>query len=132
MSASLTTRKMSDRHEEDLASVLDGRKTRASGSTWHDKADGHQRASEGHYRFAWDGKSTLGKSIGVSIDMWRKIGKDSGHLLPAIPLRFYADARLTMAHADLIAVDLEVFAQMQRDANRYRALLDEGALDDEP
>lgn len=127
-SASLTTRKMSDRHEDDIASILDGTKTRGSGSTWHDKADGHQRTSEGHYRFAWDGKSTLGKSIGVSVEMWKKIKEQSGMLEPAIPLRFYADERLTKVYADLIVVDVEVFAEMQRDANEYRRMVDEGVI----
>ncbi len=123
---SLTTRKMSDRHEEHLADVLDGVKTKASGSTWADPSDGHQTASEGFWRFAWDGKSTLGKSIGVTREMWAKIEEQSRGLIPMVPLRWYGDQRLTRVDLDLVVIDLDTFAQMQADANRYRAMNDVG------
>lgn len=127
-SASLTTRKMSDRHEEDLVEALDGIKTVASGSTWSDKSDGHQLASEGYWRFAWDGKSTLGKSIGVSREMIAKLREQCRGLEPLLPLRFYRDTRLTLVDEDWVAVELETFAVMQRDANRWRAIHEVGCL----
>ncbi len=120
------TRKMSDRHEDDLADVLDGIKTKNSGATWADRSDGHQTHSEGHWRFAWDGKSTLGRSIGITREMWLKIGEQSRGLLPMIPLRWYRDERLTAVDVDLVAIDLETFAEIQHDANAYRAMLDVG------
>jgi hypothetical protein len=127
-SASLTTRKMSDRHEEDLAEALDGIKTVASGSTWSDKSDGHQLASEGYWRFAWDGKSTLGRSVTVTRDMLTKLREQCRGLEPLLPLRFYRDTRLTMVDEDWAAVELETFAAMQRDANRWRAVQEQGCL----
>ena len=124
--AARTTRKMSDRHEEDLAEVLDGARTRNSGAVWSDQGDGHQTSSEGHYRFTWDGKSTCGKSIGVTTEMWEKITEQSRGLEPAIPLRWYANDRLTEVALDLIAIDLDTFAQMQADANAHRLMQEIG------
>ena len=127
-----TTRQMSDRHEQDLLAVLDGKGTLNSGATWRDPADGHQTLLDQHYRFAWDGKSTLGASIGVSREMWTKAVDQSRSLDTLLPLRFYANARLTEVELDLVVLDLDVFAQVLADANAYRALPQEvrdGGLD---
>lgn len=123
-----TTRKMSTRHERDVAEVLDGDQTRGSGSSWIDKGDGHQRHREGHYRFTWDAKSTLGQSLSVTREMWTKIEGQAVSMFAAIPLRFYTDERLTTVAADLIVVDLDVFAAMQRDANAYHQMIEEGVV----
>ena len=120
----LTTRKMSDRHEEDLADLLGGTRTRNSGAVWSDQSDGHMLASEEYWRFAWDGKSTLGKSIGVNRDMLAKLREQSRGLEPMLPLRWYADSRLTMVDEDWIAVEAETFAQILEEANAYRRLKD--------
>lgn len=121
---SLTTRKMSARHEDDLVALLGGERTRNSGAVWSDQADGHQTGLDQHYRFTWDGKSTLGMSIGITRAMWAKLVKQSRGLTPIIPLRWYRDARLTEVDLDLIVVEAEVFAEMMNDANAYRALED--------
>lgn len=120
---SKTTRDMSDRHEDHLADVLSGRKTKGSGNQFRDQMDGKQSYREEHYVFAWDGKSTLGKSVSVTREMWAKAEEQSHWATPILPLRFYANARLTQVDADLVVVDLDVFAQMQHDANEYRRLL---------
>lgn len=119
--AARTTRKMSDRHENDLVAVLGGERTRNSGAVWSDQGDVHQTGMEGHYRFGMDGKSTLGKSISITREMLTKLREQCRGLEPALPLRFYADDRLTMVDEDWIAIELETFAQMQADANAYRA-----------
>lgn len=115
-----TTRKMSARHEEDLADILSGQQTRNSGAVWSDQGDGHQIQDDGYWRFVWDGKATLGKSISVTREMWDKINRQSRNLLPMIPLRWYQNERLTCVDIDLIAVDAKVFAQMRVDANNWR------------
>lgn len=125
---SLTTRKMSGRHEQDLAAALDGRVTKGSGSTFRDQADGKQEYGSAAYVFAWDGKSTLGKSVSITREMWAKIVEQAHWALPALPVRFYRDERLTQVDLDLVAVELETFAQMQRDANAYRRVRDAGCL----
>ena len=132
---SLTTRKMSDRHEEDLVALLGGEKTRNSGAVWSDQADGHQTGLDQYWLFTWDGKSTLGKSIGISRAMLAKLREQSRGLEILLPLRWYANDRLTEVDEDWIAVEAETFAQVLEDANAYRALLAEDrhkiAFDDE-
>lgn len=119
---------MSDRHEEDLVALLGGERTRNSGAVWSDRADGHQTGLEQYWLFAWDGKSTLGKSIGVSRDMLTKLREQCRGLEPMLPLRWYLDDRLTMVDEDWIAIEAETFAQVLEDANRYRAIKDQGCL----
>lgn len=114
---------MSSRHEHDLVVVLDGKGTLNSGATWRDPSDGHQTLLDQHYRFAWDGKSTLGASIGVTKEMWSKAVEQSRNLDTLLPLRFYANERLTEVDLDLVVLDLDVFAQVLADANTYRAML---------
>lgn len=103
------TRQMSDRHEVDLVKVLGGRRTKASGSQFNDQMDG--RHDEGAWRFAWDGKSTFGASIGVSREMWSKAVEQSHGARPLLPLRFYADYRLNPA-LDLVVCDLHDLAEL--------------------
>lgn len=122
------TRKMSDRHEEDLADLLGGKRTRNSGAVWSDQSDGHHLQSEEHWRFAWDGKSTLGNSIGISRDMVTKLRQQSRGLLPLLPLRWYRDNRLTTVDIDMIALDLDTFAEILADANQWRRVQQSGCL----
>lgn len=122
------TRKMSDRHEEDLVETLGGKRTRNSCAVWSDKSDGHQLLLDQHYRFAWDGKSTLGQSIGVSRGMWGKLLEQCRGLTPLLPLRFYRDSRLTSVDLDLVALELDTFAEILSDANTLHAIREQGCL----
>ncbi len=122
----LTTRKMSSRHEDDLVALLGGERTRNSGAVWSDQADGHQTGLDQFWLFAWDGKSTLGKSIGVSRDMLAKLREQCRGLEPMLPLRWYANDRLTVVDEDWIAVEAETMAQVLEDANSYRRMKDIG------
>lgn len=115
-----STRAMSDMHESDLVDLLGGERTRNSGAVWSDQGDGHQTGSEEHYRLSWDGKATLARSITLTLDMWDKACEQSRNLIPALPLRFYANDRLTKVAADLMVVDLDTFAELLHDANQYR------------
>lgn len=118
----LTTRKMSDRHESDLVALLGGERTRNSGAVWSDQGDGHQTGLDQYWRFGWDGKSTLGKSIGVTRDMLAKLREQCRGLEPMLPLRWYANDRLTMVDEDWAAIELETLAQIVEDANRFRRI----------
>ncbi len=117
-----TTRKLSDRHEEYLADVFGGRKTRGSGNQPNDQMDGKQSYGDEHYVFAWDGKATLGKSISVTRQMVHKAIEQSHWARTMIPLRFYADARLTEVEFDLAVIQVNDLAEMMADANAYRRL----------
>lgn len=123
---SLTTRKMSDRHEDDLVTLLGGTKTRNSGAVWSDQADGHQTGLDQHWRFTWDGKSTLGESVGVSRKMLAKLREQCRGLEPMLPLRWYGNDRLTVVDEDWIAIEAETFAAVLEDANAYRRIKEIG------
>jgi hypothetical protein len=114
----ITTRRMSDAHEEFLADLLGGRMTKGSGNQWHDQSDG-KMPRDLPYSFAWDGKATFGKSIGVSREMWAKIRKQAHDRRPMIPLRFYDTEKLDVA-LDLVVVLADDFACLVEDANAYR------------
>jgi hypothetical protein len=125
------TRKMSARHEDDLVALLGGERTRNSGAVWSDQADGHQTGLEQHWRFTWDGKSTLGKSIGITREMLTKLREQSRGLEPMLPLRWYRDERLTMVDEDWIAIEADTLAQVLEDANKYQAMKEAGCAEGE-
>lgn len=123
-----TTRQMSDRHEEDLAVLFEGRMTKGSGNQWRDQMDGKQGRESGAYVFAWDGKSTLGKSIGVTREMWAKAREQTtAWEIPILPLRWYGDERCTKVDLDLVVIEARTLADLQRDANEVIALREQVA-----
>lgn len=109
--------KMGRAHEEFLAKLLGGRKTKASGSQWKDQMDGRHSRDSLPYAYAWDGKSSLGKSIGVSRVMWEKAREQAAGERPLLALRFYDTERLDVGE-DLVVLSLHDFAEMLEAANR--------------
>lgn len=104
-------RRMSDKHEADLATWLNGRVTRGSGNQAANPMDGRNNRYKDVMAFCWDGKSTRAKSIGVSLAMWEKAKEQAHGERPALPLRFYSADRLSVAQ-DLIVLDLNDFIEM--------------------
>lgn len=120
-----TTREMSDAHEERIAEVLGVRQTRGSGNQFNDPTDGRTPHDGGAFEWAADGKSTLGKSIGVSRAMWAKLVEQAHGARPAVPLCFYDDQRLTVG-LDLVVVrlyDLGELLETARAVDAARVLL---------
>lgn len=113
-----TTRDMSDRHEIHLADVLDGRRTRGSGNQSRDQGDVKQSYGAGEFVFCGDGKSTLHRSISVSLADWEKITEQAHWARPLLPLRFYASLRGD-EYTDLVVCSLDDFAAMQDAANQW-------------
>jgi hypothetical protein len=111
-----STRDMSDKHEDFLAELLGGRKTRGSGSHWRDQMDGKNDQREQPHALAWDGKATQHASVGVSREMWAKACEQSGGLIPAIAIRFYSKGFLLKPELDLIALEANDFAAILEDA----------------
>lgn len=120
---------MAKRHEAHVAEVLGGRLTVGSGNQWRDQTDGKHVHGSREYAFAWDCKSTLGKSISVTLAAWRKLLEQADDYLPAMPLRLYADERLTMPAADLVVVDLDAFGEILEEANLMAAIRSQGCLE---
>ena len=112
-----TTRQMSDAHELFLAEILGAERTRGSGNQFVAQMD--VRHPDGAWRWAADGKSTFGNSIGVTRAMWDKAVEQSHGRRTLLPLRWYApgDNRLTPV-LDLVVVDLHDFAEMVQELRR--------------
>jgi hypothetical protein len=125
-------KKMGDAHEKYVVDLLGGRQTRGSGNQWQNPADGRQSRYEHDLAFAWDCKSTYGKSIGVTRDMWRKIMEQASPETPLLPLRFYdpasGTANLDPEH-DLVVLDFELFAEILEGYRNYGKALASGLLD---
>lgn len=109
-------KKMGDAHERFLVSLLGGRKTKASGSVWKDQMDGRHNRRDVPFAFAWDGKSTLGKSVGVSRAMWEKAREQAAGERPLLALRFYDAERLDVGE-DLVVLSAHDFAELLEEAN---------------
>lgn len=106
-----STRKMSEAHEEYIATILNGRRTRNSGAVWSDQMDVRNDVREDRFAFAADGKSTFGESIGVTRGMWQKAVEQSGDLIPCLPLRWYDTYRLDVG-LDLWVVEGSTFEEL--------------------
>lgn len=89
-----TTRAMSDAHEDHLAEVYGVRKTKASGSTWRDKTDARGHRRDDAVAFAFDGKSTLARSMSVTRADLDKLVEQALPERPCLAIRFYDNERL--------------------------------------
>ncbi len=118
-----TTRDMSDAHEIALVETLGGRRTRGSGNQSHNPMDGRLNRYEDDLAFAWDGKSTLGKSIGVTREMWEKAEEQALGERPMLALRWYDTERLHVG-LDLVAISLDDFAELLDLAREAQAARD--------
>lgn len=109
--------KMGKAHEEFLADLFGGRRTRASGAVWKDQMDGRHSRMDVPFAFAWDGKSTRGKSIGVTREMWAKAVEQAGGERPMLALRWYTTDRLDVGE-DLVVLNAHDFAELLEKVNR--------------
>lgn len=97
------TAEMGRIHEDYIAAVLRGRRTRASGSQWFDQGDVRNNHDE-PFAFCADGKSTKGKSITVTLAMIAKVREQAQGERPALPLRWYGNDNLDQVLEDWFLV----------------------------
>lgn len=109
-------KKMGDRHEEFLVELFGGSVSRGSGNQWTNPMDGRRNRMTVPYAFAWDGKSTLGKSIGVTGAMWDKAVDQAGGERPMLGLRWYANERLDVVR-DLVVVSAFDMSEILAEVN---------------
>lgn len=102
---------MGDKHEEFLVDLLGGRQTRGSGNQANNPMDGRHSRYDTSVAFAWDGKSTRGKSIGVSRDMIEKAREQSHGERPMLALRWYFDDRLR-TYDDWVLIEANDLAEL--------------------
>lgn len=95
-------RKMSDKHEADLAEWLGGRVMPGSGNQYNNPMD----VRVDNIELAIDGKSTRRKSISITREMVDKAKEQSQGYTPALALRFYNDDRLR-DYEDWVAVPID-------------------------
>ena len=107
---------MGEKHEIWLAETFGGRKTRGSGSQWRDQMDGRTDRRMVEFAFAWDGKSTMAKSITIDRPMLRKATEQAGAERPMIGVRFYDDERLR-GFEDWVLVKAADMAEVVERAN---------------
>jgi hypothetical protein len=86
---------MSLKHEADLAEWFGTRANPGSGNQFNRQGDGRNNAHEQEFAFCWDGKATLGTSIGVTRLMLKKIKQQAHRERPMVALRFYNNDRFT-------------------------------------
>lgn len=114
-----STRDLSDRHEEFLATLIMGRRTPGSGNGFANQMDVRNDARRDAYAFAMDGKATEGKSITIKLTDWEKAIEQSHDEIPAMALRWYLDG--TLRHAtDLILIDAGTFQEMLQAARWHQ------------
>ncbi len=107
---------MSDAHEAHLAEVLGGKVMPGSGNQWNNQMDVRQSHHHLTFAIAADGKSTFGKSISVTREMWDKAVEQSHGERAVLPLRFYDTERLKVG-IDLVVLSLDDFAELLEAAN---------------
>jgi hypothetical protein len=105
-------KEMGDRHEEHVAEVMGGRKTRGSGNQFNNPMDGRNDRYAEPVAFAWDAKSSLSKSISVTQEMWAKAVEQAHGERPMLGIRFYFDERL-QNFIDLALISLDDLAELR-------------------
>lgn len=108
--------RMSVKHEEYVAEELGSKRNLGSGNQARKQMDGRQDYRELPYAFAWDCKATLGNSISVTKDMWKKATQQAGDEFPMLPLRFYEGERLAN-YTDLAVIDFDLLKELIDIAN---------------
>lgn len=129
-----TTRQMSDVHEEEIQALFGGMVMPGSGNQMANQMDVRQHhLRTGEWSFAFDGKSTLGKSVGVSVEMWEKAVEQAEHEKPALPLRFFEDYRMKGGYHLVVldANDLAGLIETARKVGEVRALLESNWMEGE-
>ena len=112
------TCQLSDRHERFLADTFGGQISPGSGNQFRRQMDVRDHPDTAH-AMAWDGKATLGKSVGVTREMWKKAREQAHGEIPALALRWYGSERLDVA-LDLVVLSADDFAAILEDARQFR------------
>lgn len=117
-------KRLADAHEVFVADLLGARQSRASGSQWHDQADGRQSRYAVDFAFAFDCKAAMPgtKSISVTRAMWDKLEQQSHGERSLLPLRFYTTLRGEVWR-DLVVMNLHDLAELLEAARTPNPLI---------
>lgn len=113
-------------HEAWFARLFSGIEHPGSGNHLTNQGDGRRSAHRFGLGWVWDCKSTLAKSLTVTLATWDKLVEQAGTERPLLPLRFYLNNRLTecvdlvvMRPDDLIEA-LELLEEAERRLEKIR------------
>lgn len=114
------TQQMGDAHEVDISEWTKGIQQKSSGNQWHAQGDTKNGEFLVPYPITSDGKSTMGKMIAISRDMWDKIVDQTFNQNPALFLRFYRpdETRLTV-DLDLAVTRAGFFTEILEAARKW-------------
>jgi hypothetical protein len=104
--------RMADAHEADMAEDIAGSLTGGSGNQWHRQGDARNNEREVPFPITGDCKATLGKSISVTLFMWRKIVEQTFGQIPTLWLRWYKDEGLRTIEEDLVVLRRRDFKEI--------------------
>lgn len=121
MSGARTTREMSDAHEKAVCEALGARRCAGSGNQPANPMDGRQNRYTSPVAFAFDGKSTFGATVSVTLPMWDKAVDQAQGERPMIAMRWYATRRLGV-RLDLVAITLEDMSELLERSDRLAAI----------
>lgn len=107
---------MGDKHEEHLVEIFGGRQTPGSGNQANNPMDGRHSRYDLAVAFAWDGKSTRGKSISVTTAMIEKAREQAHGERPMLALRWYGDDRLRQYDDWMLVTEDDLLELMERSA----------------
>jgi hypothetical protein len=102
---------MSNKHERFLQELFGGRLTPGSGNGFANQMDVRNNR-EDPLPLAIDGKSTFGKSVSITEEMWNKAVEQAGDLTPVLALRWYVKDNTLTTKRDLVVLDAHDFAEM--------------------
>lgn len=118
MPPKLPTQQMGELHERALAESFSARKTTSSGNQWHDQGDVRNK-HDLPFAFCLDGKSTLGKSITVTLEMIAKIREQAQGERPGFGLRWYGTTDLKTVLEDFVLLQLADVEEMLSAARAF-------------
>jgi hypothetical protein len=109
---------MGDAHEADIAEWIGGVRTKGSGNQWHNQMDA-KNGLRTPFPLAADGKSTLGKSIGITRELWQKFREQTFGEIPAMFQRWYRSADLRTVELDLVTLEVGDFLRILSSARQW-------------
>lgn len=110
---------MGDLHEADIAEWIGGSQTKGSGNQWHNQMDAKNGTRKVPFPIAGDGKSTLGKSLSDTRELWKKFEDQSFGEIPVHFKRFYADQTLRRVDRDLVTLRVDDFVRLLEAARKW-------------
>lgn len=113
------SQQMGDVHEADIAEWIGGSQTKGSGNQWHSQMDAKNGINKVPFPIAGDGKSTLGKSLSDTRELWKKFTEQSFGEIPAHFKRFYADQTLRKVDLDLVTIRVDDFVRLLEAARKW-------------